>query len=177
MSERSERFACLLDTLKERGEARYAIRCPWVRPQLIVRYRESISENILLVMFQTFNHNEGSVWQLRFLHKGLKENHPFLISPSSLSSWRYKCNVKGTVALCLTILAPHHEDVWGSGCIMHSFLTSALGSKWSDSRPGRFTPAGITLAATGQEAGWGIEQDWTLPPARNRTSIPRSPSP
>jgi hypothetical protein len=29
----------------------------------------------------------------------------------------------------------------GSGCIIHIFLTSALvGSEWSTSRPGRFTP-------------------------------------
>jgi hypothetical protein len=75
----SERFSYLQDTLKEGRGGRRGTRSSIpkspnyrVRPQLIVRYRESISENSLLVMFQTFNHNEGSVWQLRFLHKGLK---------------------------------------------------------------------------------------------------------
>jgi hypothetical protein len=37
--------------------------------------------------------------------------------------------------------APRHEDVWGSGVIATSFVTSTLdGGEWSASRPGRFIP-------------------------------------
>jgi hypothetical protein len=45
---------------------------------------------------------------------------------------------KVNLSLCLTNLALHHEDVWGSGCIDPYFLD--LGTS-SASRPGRFTPA------------------------------------
>jgi hypothetical protein len=48
---------------------------------------------------------------------------------------------KGTLALCLINYALFHDDLWGSGGIAPSFLTSALdGGEWSLSRPGRFTP-------------------------------------
>jgi hypothetical protein len=37
-------------------------------------------------------------------------------------------------------LAPRHEDVFRSGGIAPSFLTSLDGDEWSVSRLGRFTP-------------------------------------
>jgi hypothetical protein len=44
-------------------------------------------------------------------------------------------------SLCLTNKALRHEDLWGSGCMIHIFLTSALaGGEWSASRPRRFAP-------------------------------------
>jgi hypothetical protein len=48
--------------------------------------------------------------------------------------------VKVKLSLCLT---KHHamKAYWRKGCIVHTFLTSALdGGEWSTSRPGRFTP-------------------------------------
>jgi hypothetical protein len=48
---------------------------------------------------------------------------------------------KSKVVLALNYYAPRHEDVWGTGGIAPSFLTSALdGGEWSASNPGRFTP-------------------------------------
>jgi hypothetical protein len=45
--------------------------------------------------------------------------------------------------LCLIIKALYHEDVWGRGGKVPTFLTSALDEgKWSVSRRGRFTPQG-----------------------------------
>jgi hypothetical protein len=49
----------------------------------------------------------------------------------------YKVKVK--LSLCLT---KHHamKTYWGSGGVVHAFLTSVLvGGEWSNSRTGRFT--------------------------------------
>jgi hypothetical protein len=43
--------------------------------------------------------------------------------------------------VCITKLAPRHEDVWGVAVYIHVFLTSALvAGEWSPPRPCRFTP-------------------------------------
>jgi hypothetical protein len=48
---------------------------------------------------------------------------------------------KVKLSLCLINLVLCHEDVWRSGDIAPTFLSSALhGGEWSASRPGRFTP-------------------------------------
>jgi hypothetical protein len=68
----------------------------------------------------------------------------------------------------------------------YSFTTSALdGGEWLESRTGRALPPGkgppVPIV---QEAGWALKPIWTqrleeksLAPARDRTSIARSPSP
>jgi hypothetical protein len=48
---------------------------------------------------------------------------------------------KVKLSLCLINYTPYHENVWGSGRIVLSFLISALGTGgWSASRPDRFIP-------------------------------------
>jgi hypothetical protein len=50
-------------------------------------------------------------------------------------------SLRRKLSLCLSNEALNHEDVWGSGCIDHVFLTSAQsGGEWSASLPGRFNP-------------------------------------
>jgi hypothetical protein len=50
--------------------------------------------------------------------------------------------------------AQRHEDVLGSGGIVHSFLTSALdGGEWSNSRSGCFTPR-ERIPGTDWIGGW-----------------------
>jgi hypothetical protein len=53
--------------------------------------------------------------------------------------------------LCLTNKALRHEGVWWSGCIGPRFLH--LGTEWSASRPGRFTP-GERAPCTHWIGGW-----------------------
>jgi hypothetical protein len=49
---------------------------------------------------------------------------------------------------------PRYEDVWGSGDISPRILILALdGGKWSDLRPGRFTP-GASAHGTRRAGGW-----------------------
>jgi hypothetical protein len=40
------------------------------------------------------------------------------------------CVVKIKLSLCLTNLALHHEDVWGSGCIDPNFLDLSTSWRW-----------------------------------------------
>jgi hypothetical protein len=73
-----------------------------------------------------------------------------------------------------------HEGVWGSGCIIHVFLTSALvGGEWSASHPGRFTSKEIA-SGTSCIGGWvgprggmdAVEKDFVLPGIEIRPSSP-----
>jgi hypothetical protein len=80
--------------------------------------------------------------------------------------------------------APHHEDVYGSGNVALSFLTSAPDeSELSASRPCRVTP-GETAPGThgigrwvGPRAGLHAVEKRTLAPTGNRTPSPCSSSP
>jgi hypothetical protein len=59
--------------------------------------------------------------------------------PSGFAQTQCRINVKLSLQY-----AVRHEDVWGSGGIAPSFLTSALdGGEWSASCPCRFTPRKI----------------------------------
>jgi hypothetical protein len=52
----------------------------------------------------------------------------------------------------LNSLSTTHEGVWGSGCIIHIFLTSArVRCEWSASRPWRLTPGIHSIG------GWGAK--------------------
>jgi hypothetical protein len=54
--------------------------------------------------------------------------------------------IKVKLSLRLINKAPGHKDVWGSGGIAPTFLTSALnGDKLSATRSYRFTPEKIVL--------------------------------
>jgi hypothetical protein len=58
--------------------------------------------------------------------------------------------VKVKLSLQLIHFSPYHEDFWGSGHIVPTFLTSTLdGGEWSASRPGLFTPGENTPVSIG----------------------------
>jgi hypothetical protein len=58
--------------------------------------------------------------------------------------------------------APRHGDIWRSGGIFHTFLTSALdGGEWSTSHPDCSNTGEEPSVPIGQEAGWAPESIWT----------------
>jgi hypothetical protein len=68
-----------------------------------------------------------------FVGVGDKTSHPYRTTDLTMK-------VNGKFALCLTDSAPHHEAVWGSGCIDPCFLDMATAvGEWSASHPSCFT--------------------------------------
>jgi hypothetical protein len=65
-----------------------------------------------------------------------------------------------------------HKYIWGVQLQCHSFLNSALDKgKWSASRPSHFIPD------TQRTGSWIWSGQKSLPPAENRTTTSRLPSP